>query len=95
MPDARRTRSLVCRKSVESIRAGSHHRFAETVRHSLRNGLTARIPNFGKINIFAKGAGLVGQNIWRFFAGARRAKKDTVLLSQLFANAARAPAWRD
>jgi hypothetical protein len=35
MPDARRTRSLAC--IVKSTRV-SHHRHAETFRHSLRNG---------------------------------------------------------
>jgi hypothetical protein len=38
MPGARRTRSLAC-KMKTSIRA-SHHRYAETVRHSLRDGVT-------------------------------------------------------
>jgi len=37
MPDAWRTRSLVCK--VENTRV-SHHRFAETIRHSLHDGAT-------------------------------------------------------
>ena len=40
MPGALRTRSLEGRKGRRP-QAGSHHRFAETVRHSLRNGFTA------------------------------------------------------
>jgi hypothetical protein len=39
MPGARCTRSLACEK-VKSTRA-SHHRFTETVRHSLRDGFNA------------------------------------------------------
>ena len=37
MPGARCTRSLVC--EIKSIRV-SHHRFTETFRHSLRDGVT-------------------------------------------------------
>jgi hypothetical protein len=36
MPGVLRTRSLVCRKENTRV---SHHRSAETIRHSLRNGL--------------------------------------------------------
>jgi hypothetical protein len=40
MPGAHRTRSLACKE--ESTQA-SHHRYAETIRHSLRNGFTAYV----------------------------------------------------
>jgi hypothetical protein len=39
MPGARRTHSLACQTKTNT--RVSHHRFAETVRHSLRNGFTA------------------------------------------------------
>jgi hypothetical protein len=39
MPDARCTRSLVCKKSAKS--AHEHTGSAEAIRHSLRNGVTA------------------------------------------------------
>jgi len=39
MPGAGCTRSLVC--EWKKANEHSHHRFAETVRHSLRNGFTA------------------------------------------------------
>jgi len=38
MPDAWRTRSLVCKGRKHT---SSHHRYVETIRHSLRNGFTA------------------------------------------------------
>ena len=36
MPGARRTRSLACK--MKKAHERSHHRFARTTRHSLRNG---------------------------------------------------------
>jgi len=39
MPGAGRTRSLVCKN--KKANEHSHHRLAETIRHSLRNGFTA------------------------------------------------------
>ena len=39
MPGARRTRSLVCENKKAYER--SHHRFAEALRHSLHDGVTA------------------------------------------------------
>ena len=39
MPGAGRTRSLVCEMKKANER--SHYRFAEAIRHSLRNGFTA------------------------------------------------------
>ncbi len=36
MPDAWRTRSLVCKGRKHT---SSHYRYVETIRHSLRNGL--------------------------------------------------------
>jgi hypothetical protein len=38
MPDARRTRSLVCKGRKHT---SSHDRYAETIRHSLRDSVTA------------------------------------------------------
>ena len=38
MPGARRTRSLVC--EMKKANEHSHYRFAENIRHSLRNGFS-------------------------------------------------------
>ncbi len=40
MPDARRTRSPVCKGRKQKARE-CNHRYAETFRHSLRDGFTA------------------------------------------------------
>jgi hypothetical protein len=60
MPDARRTRSLV---REERKRTSSHHRFAETFRHSLRDGFTVSFVLAPETGLVVSVAGANAQDI--------------------------------